>query len=303
MQHNKRFSMEQKKARWGWIFVAPSLLFLLVFSFYPIFNAIYMSFFKKNLLSLKPPEFVGWGNYAYLFHSKTFWQSVSNTAIFTIGTFIPLVVFSLMLAVFIVSRRRFQKSFQMALYSPAALSSVVAALIWLLIFDPRGLANQTVNTLLRTPGVNYHWLSRSNMLRLSTIIVSCWKYVGYFTDVFVAGIGGITDYLHEAELINGADSWKDFWYITFPLLKPTTLLVSVMVMLQCLKTFSTQYLFSTSGAPTRPIDVITLCIYITAIKDYNIGRASAMSVLLFLVMLILTWMQLKIARTEDVTYN
>lgn len=76
-----------------------------------------------------------------------------------------------------------------------------------------------------------------------------------------------------------------------------------MVMLQCLKTFSTQYLFSTSGAPTRPIDVITLSIYNTAIKDHNIGRASAMSVLLFLVMLILTWLQLKLTRTEDVTYN
>jgi multiple sugar transport system permease protein len=303
MQHNKRFSMEQKKARWGWIFVAPSLLFFLVFSFYPIFNAIYMSFFKKNLLSLKPPEFVGWGNYVYLSHSKTFWQSVSNTAIFTIGTFIPLVAFSLMLAAFIVSRRRFQKFFQMALYSPAALSSVVAALIWLLIFDPRGLANQTLNTLMRTSGVNYHWLSSSSMLRLSTIVVYFWKYVGYFTVVFVAGIGGIPDYLHEAALIDGADSWKDFWHITFPLLKPTTLLVSVMVMIQCLKTFSTQYLFSTSGAPTRPIDVITLNIYNTAIKDHNIGRASAMSVLLFLVMLILTWLQLRIAKTEDVTYN
>jgi multiple sugar transport system permease protein len=76
-----------------------------------------------------------------------------------------------------------------------------------------------------------------------------------------------------------------------------------MVMIQCLKTFSTQYLFSTSGAPTRPIDVITLNIYNTAIKDHNIGRASAMSVLLFLVMLILTWLQLRIAKTEDVTYN
>ncbi len=219
------------------------------------------------------------------------------------GTFIPLVVFSLMLAVFIISRTKFQKSLQMTLYSPAALSSVVAALIWLLIFDPRGLANQALNILMRTSGVNYHWLSSSSMLRLSTIIVYFWKYVGYFTVVFVAGIGGIPDYLHEAALIDGANSWQDFWHITFPLLKPTTLLVSVMVMLQCLKTFSTQYLFSTSGAPTRPIDVITLSIYNTAIKDHNIGRASAMSVLLFLVMLILTWLQLKIARTEDVTYN
>ncbi len=82
--------MEQKKARWGgWIFVAPTLAFFLVFSFYPIGNAIYMSFFKKNLLSLKPPEFIGWGgNYKYLFRSDMFWQSVANTGIFTVGTFI-----------------------------------------------------------------------------------------------------------------------------------------------------------------------------------------------------------------------
>ncbi len=294
--------MEQKKARWGWIFVAPTLAFFLVFSFYPIGNAIYMSFFKKNLLSLKPPEFVGWGNYKYLFSSDMFWQSVANTAIFTVGTFIPLVVLSLVLAAFIMSRTKFQKFLQMALYSPAALSSVVAALIWLLIFDPRGLANQALNFINGTSGVNYHWLSNANMLRLSTIILYFWKYIGYFTIVFIAGIGGIPDYLHEAALIDGANRWQDFWHITFPLLKPTTLLVSVMVMIQCLKTFSTQYLFTTSGAPTRPIDVITLSIYNTAIKDHNIGRASAMSVLLFLVMLVLTWLQFRISRTEEVTY-
>ncbi len=302
MRQNKRFSMEQKKARWGWIFVAPSLVFFLVFSFYPIFNAFYMSFFKKNLLSLKPPVFVGLGNYSYLFKSSLFWQSAANTAIFTVGAFVPLLVLSLVLAALIMSRRRFQKLIQMILYSPAALSSVVAALIWLLIFDPRGLANQGLNTLFRTSGVNYHWLSSTGMLRLSTIIVYVWKYVGYFTVVFVAGIGAIPHSLHEAALIDGADRWKDFWHITFPLLKPTTLLVSVMAMIQCLKTFSTQYLFSKAGAPTRPIDVITLNIYNTAIKDHNIGRASAMSILLFLVMLFLTWLQFRISKTEEVSY-
>ena len=302
MRRAKRFSMEQKKARWGWIFVTPSLVFFAVFSFYPIFNAFYLSFFRKNLLSLKPPTFIGFGNYTYLFSSPLFKESVVNTAIFTFGTFVPLLVLSLILAAFIMSRKRFQKFYQMVLYSPAALSSVVAAMIWLLIFDPRGLANQGLNLVFGTSGVNYHWLSNDTMLRLSTIIVYVWKYVGYFTVIFVAGIGAVPHTLHEAALIDGADRWQDFWHITFPLLKPTTLLVSVMAMIQCLKTFSTQYLFTTAGAPRQPINVLTLNIYYTAIKDHSIGRASAMSVLLFLVMLIFTWLQLRLSRTEEVTY-
>ena len=302
MRKKQGFSMEQKKARWGWIFVSPALILFSLFSFYPIITAFYTSFFNKNLLSLQPPRYLGWGNYKYLFNSQEFFDSVLNTAIFTAGTFIPLVVFSLILAMFIMSIGKFQRFFQMAFYAPAVLSSVVAALIWLLVFDPRGIANYGLNLFCRTSGVNYHWLSKAGMLRLSTIIVYFWKYIGYFTIVFVAGIGAIPTPLHEAALIDGTSRWQNFWYVTFPLLKPTTLLVSVMALIQCLKTFSTQYLFTTSGAPTRPINVITLNIYNTAIKDYRIGRASAMSILLFLVMFLFTWFQLKVSRTEEVTY-
>lgn len=302
MRQRSGFSMEQKKARWGWIFVTPALLLFSGFSFYPIFTAFYTSFFNKNLLSLRPPKFIGWANYQYLFSSEEFLQSVQNTLIFTAGTFVPLVIFSLILATFIMSIRRFQRFFQMAFYAPAVLSSVVAALIWLIIFDPRGIANQGVNILFGTQGINYHWLSKSGMLRFSTMIVYFWKYIGYFTIVFVSGIGAIPATILEAALIDGTNRWQNFWYVTFPLLKPTTLLVSVMSLIQCLKTFSTQYLFSSSGAPTKPINVITLNIYNTAIKDYRIGRASAMSILLFVVMFVVTYLQLRISKTEEVTY-
>ena len=302
MRRNKGFSMERKKARWGWVFVTPSLILFSAFSFYPIINAFYESFFNRNLLSLRPPSFVGWNNYTYLFRSREFWLSVQNTLIFTGGTFVPLVVFSLILAILIMSISRFQRFFQMAFYSPAVLSSVVAALIWLLIFDPRGLANQGMNAFLGTTGVNYNWLSTTGMLRLSTIIVYFWKYIGYFTVMFVSGIGAIPHTLNEAALIDGANRWQLFWHVTFPLLKPTTILVSIMTMIQCLKTFSTQYMFTSAGAPTRPINVITLNIYNTAIKDYRIGRATAMSILLFIVMFTFTWLQLRVSRTEDVSY-
>ncbi|MDI9422072.1 MAG: sugar ABC transporter permease [Bacillota bacterium] len=303
MRQSRGFSMERKKARWGWVFVIPSLILFSAFSFFPIMNAFYESFFNRNLLSLRPPRFVGWDNYTYLFRSKDFWLSVQNTLIFTLGTFLPLLVFSLILAVFIMSISRFRRFFQMAFYSPAVLSSVVAALIWLLIFDPRGLANQGMNALLGTAGINYNWLSTTGMLRLSTIIVYFWKYIGYFTVIFVSGIGSIPDTLGEAALIDGANRWTLFWHVTFPLLKPTTMLVSIMTMIQCLKTFSTQYMFTSAGAPTRPINVITLNIYNTAIKDYRIGRATAMSILLFVVMFVFTWLQLRVSRTEDVSYT
>ncbi|HPM95466.1 MAG TPA: sugar ABC transporter permease [Mesotoga sp.] len=273
------------------------MAFFAVFSFYPIVNALYTSLFRKRLLSLRPPTFIGLENYEYLLKSPDFWNSIKATFIFTLGTFIPILVFSLLLAAFIMSRKRFQKFFQMAFYSPAVLSSVVAAAIWLLILDPRGLANMGANFLLGTKGVDYKWLASANMVRFSTILVYFWKYIGYFTIIYITGLASIPQSLHEAAKIDGANGWKDFWHITIPLLKPTTVLVSIMSMLQCLKTFSTQYLFTQSGAPLEPINVITLNIYNTAIRDHNIGRASAMSIILFIIMLFFTWLQFKASRS------
>ena len=294
--------IEQKKARWGWLFIFPSLVFFSLFNFYPIFNALYTSLFRKKLLSLKAPAFIGFDNYIYLFKSPDFWNSIRATVVFTIGTFIPMVVFSLIFAVFIMSRKRFKKFFQMAYYSPAVLSSVVVASIWLLIFDPRGLSNQLVNFILNTPGLDHKWLANSAMVQMSTMLVYFWKYVGYFTIIFLVGLASIPQSIHEAAKMDGINAWTGFWYITLPLLKPTTILVSIMSMLQCLKTFSTQYLFTQGGAPMEPINVITLNLYHTAIRDHRIGLASAMSIILFCIMLFFTWLQFKGSRSDEVSY-
>lgn len=294
--------IEQKKARWGSIFVIPSILFFSLFSFYPIFTAVYTSLFKKKLLSLAPPDFIALRNYSYLLQSPDFWNSIRATAVFTVGTFIPIVILSLTFANFIVSRKRFQKILQLAYYSPAVLSSVVVAVIWLLIFDPRGLGNQLLNFLFSTPGVDHKFLANYWMVQISTMLVYGWKYVGYFTIIYIVGLTTIPQSTHEAARIDGASPWQDFWYITIPLLKPTTVLVSVMSMLQCLKTFSTQYLFTQGGAPIAPINVITLNIYHTAIRDHRIGRASAMSIILFFIMIIFTFLQFRVSRSEEVSY-
>ncbi|QEN08082.1 sugar ABC transporter permease [Oceanispirochaeta crateris] len=295
--------IDKKLARWGWIFITPSLLFFSLFSFYPILNAAYTSFFRKNILSLKPPTFTGLKNYIYLLKSPDFWNSIRATFVFTLGTFIPLVVFSLLLAVMILLvNKKSQKYLQLAYYAPAVLSSVVAAVIWLSIFNPRGLGNQWLNFFMNTPGIDHQWLANSFMVQFSTILVYFWKYIGYFVVIFIAGLSAIPGSLYEAARIDGADNWQSFWRITFPLLQPTVVLVSVMSMLQCLKTFSTQYLFVQSGSPQAPINVITLNIYNTGIRDHQIGRSSAMSIILFLIMLFFTWFQFKASKADSVSY-
>lgn len=302
--------IEKRQARWGLIFVAPAMLFFSVFSYYPILNAFVTSFFNKKALSKAPPRFIGLDNYERLFSFRTvandlsFLNSLKSTAVFTLGTFIPLVAVSLLVAVFISSLggKRVKRALQVAYYTPAVLSSVVAATIWMLIFDPRGLANQWLNAFLGVSGVDHRWLVDRTMEQVSTMIIYFWKYIGYFIILFITGLSSIPPTIYEAAKIDGAAKTQVFWRITLPLLKPTVVLVSIMAMLQCLKTFSTQYMLYTNGAPRAPINVITFNIYITGIQEQYLGRASAMSVVLFAVMLFFTWFQFKLSRADDVEY-
>jgi multiple sugar transport system permease protein len=298
----KHLSVERKQAKWGVAFVVPSIVFFSLFNFYPILNALYTSFFKKKILSLNAPDLIWLENYRYLLQSSSFWNSIRATAVFTVGTFVPLLIASLLFAVLISSVKKGNKFYQMAFYSPAVLSSVVSAAIWLLIFDPRGLANQWVNVLLNSWGVDHNWLADGTMVQISTMLVYFWKYIGYFIIIFIAGLASIPSSLYEAARIDGATGWQEFWRITFPLLKPTVVLVSIMSMLQCLKTFGIQYLFTQSGAPQGPINVITMNIYNTGIRDHRIGRASAMSIILFVIMLFFTWLQFRTSKSDSVDY-
>lgn len=297
MQRRRFWTVKRKQALAGWLFVGPALLYFAIFAFYPVGSAVYASFLRYNLLSLAPPEFSGFRNYLTLFQSQTFWNAVRATTVFTLGAFIPLVVISLLLAVLIASRKKFQRHLQVAVFTPVVVPGVVGALIWLMIFDPRGIANQWANVVLGTQGTDWRWLSSPNMAQVSSIIVYFWGYVGFFTIIFIAGLGAIPKQLSEAARIDGATSWQSFWYVTFPLLRPTTLLVSVMAMIFCMRTFSVQYVFAQSGAPRRPLNVVTLFIYNTAMRDHNMGMASAMSILLLLVMLVLAWLQLRTQRS------
>ena len=216
-----------------------------------------------------------------------------------------MIIASLIIATFLMQLRKdkYRGFFQLMYYTPAVLSSVVAASIWMIMFDPRGLVNQLSNFVMRTSGVDYNWLVDSTMLQISTMMIYFWKYIGYFVILFITGLASIPNTIYEAATVDGSSRWHTFWKITLPLLKPTTAMVSIMAMLQCLKTFSTQYMLYQGGSSRFPIDVITMNIYFTGIRNGRLGRASAMSIVLFLIMLLFTYIQLRLTRSsEDVEY-
>ena len=303
----KKYSIEKRQARWGFAFTIPCLVFFAVFAFYPIISAFITSLTNRKAIS-RNYSFVGLENYIYIFTKGNGGYSLLNslraTLVFTVGTFIPMVVISLLVAVLLSQLRKpgHSKFYELCLYTPAVLSSVVAATIWMILFQPTGLVNQFSNYLMRTSGRDYQWLTSNNMLQVSTMIVYFWKYIGYFTILFITGLASIPSTLYEAALVDGSSRWHSFWHITLPLLKPTVVLVSIMAMLQCLKTFSTQYMFVQGGTARAPIDVITMNIYFTGVNNGYLGRASAMSIVLFLIMLVFTALQFKFQSGDDVDY-
>ena len=303
----KKYSIEKRQARWGFAFTVPCLVFFAVFAFYPIISAFITSLTNRKAIS-RNYSFVGLENYIYIFTKGNGGYSLLNslraTLVFTIGTFIPMVVISLLVAVLLSQLRKpgHSKFYELCFYTPAVLSSVVAATIWMILFQPTGLVNQFSNFVMRTSGKDYQWLTSNNMLQISTMIVYFWKYIGYFTILFITGLASIPSTLYEAALVDGSSRWHSFWHITLPLLKPTVVLVSIMAMLQCLKTFSTQYMFVQGGTARAPIDVITMNIYFTGVNNGYLGRASAMSIVLFLIMLVFTALQFKFQSGDDVDY-
>lgn len=297
MKHSEKiYNIEKHKARWGWFFVTPALVFFAVFSLYPMLNALYNTFFNVKLLSLKKPDFVGLNNYIYILTSPDFWASMKSTVVFTLLSFIPLTVFSFVFGLIIATRKHGVKLIELLIYSPAILSSVVAALTWLILFDPRGIANSLVNTIASTPGVDHQWLTNPMKLYISTAMIYFWKYIGYFSIIVVTGIAKIPSSVIEAATIDGANAKQTIFRIIMPLLKPTTVMVSIVAMLNCMKSFSTQYLFTQRGAPNAPLNVLTLNIYQTAMRDRNISRACVMSFILFFIMMLLTVIRMKASK-------
>ncbi|MCC7104932.1 MAG: sugar ABC transporter permease [Chloroflexi bacterium] len=271
---------------WGYVFLAPMMLLLVAFKLVPMVEAFRLSLTSYDLLT--PPRFIGFANYATLAADSRFLQSVFVTLYYTFGTCIPIWVLSLGLALVFNRALPARNYLRLAYFLPAIVPVVVFATIWRFIFHPYGLLNVGIEQF-GLPGVN--WLTNSAAVIPGFILAGEWRFVPYFMVVYLAGLQNIPRELNEAAEVDGANARQRFWYITLPLLRPTILLVVVVSVIMMSKAF-TSVLIISGGGPDGASTVLGLYIYKLAFQYFQMGLASAASMLLLAAIMLLTILQL-----------
>lgn len=277
----------------AFMFVLPSLLFLAVFVVYPIISAFYLSLHRYNLL--EPPVWDGLGRYLLLMEDVRFYKALGNTMLFALMTVPVGTAISLLLAVLINQPLRAIYFFRTAYYLPVVTSFVAVSFIWLWIYEPQfGVLNQILE-FLGLP--TFAWLRDPKTAMLSIAILSIWKNAGYNMIIFLAGLQGIPTYLYEAAEIDGASATQRFWHITVPMLSPTTFFVFVVYFIGALQMFTQSWIL-TQGGPLDSTLTVVYLIYQNGFEFLKMGSAAAMSVILFIFIAIVTYINTRIVRYD-----
>ncbi len=277
--------MRRREAIAGMLFVFPWLLSLMVFTAYPVIAAFYLSFTDYTIV--QPPRWVGFQNYQTMFTTDpAFWISVSNSAYYAFLS-VPLgLLVSLVLALLLNIRAKGIGVYRTMFYLPALAPPVASTIIFILMFDPRaGLINEMLK-MVGLPAVG--WLTDPQWSKPALILLSLWS-VGSGALVFLAGLKEIPQSLIEAAAIDGAGAWQRFRHITIPLLSPVILFNLVMGVIGSFQVFTQALVIgSTTGKPLESTLMFMVHIYRNAFRYFAMGYASALSVVLFLAILVVT---------------
>ena len=277
--------LRRREARAGLLFVLPWLLGLLAFTAYPVIATFYLSFTSYNIT--QPPQWVGMQNYQTIFTTDTdFWNAVGNSAYYALIS-VPLgLVVALVLALVLNLRARGVGIYRTLFYLPALAPPVVGTVVFLMLLDPdAGL----VNVLLRAVGLPAPgWFTDPAWSKPALILLSLWG-AGTATIIFLAGLQEIPQSLIEAAMIDGAGPWQRFRHVTIPLLSPVILFNLVMGVISSFQVFTQALIVGgTSGDPLGSTLMFMVLIYNNAFRYFQMGYASALSVLLFLVVVAVT---------------
>lgn len=291
-------------------FLAPSLIGLIMFSIIPIFGAFIVSLLQWDILS--PPKFVGFANYIELWQELMKGDTLRivfiNTLYFTIGTVPLAMAVSLAMALLLNRKMWGVAAFRVIYFLPSVTSIVALSVIWRIMYNPdHGLVNAFL-TSIKVPWITHGhlamiqliqhppgWLGDPNWAMPGIIIFSVWAAIGYNSILFLAGLQGIGRSYYEAATIDGANAWQMFKHITWPLLSPTTLFIFTMSVIGSFQVF-TQIYMMTQGVPTPQTQVYVYHIYQQAFCSFRMGYASALAFVLFLIILLVTLIQLSVTK-------
>jgi multiple sugar transport system permease protein len=277
----------------AWSFLAPSLAHLLVFSVGPLLFALYISFFQWDLLRAEKP-FVALANYRELARDPLFWNALRNTAVYSL--YVPLTMALALGAAMVVNQNlRGMRFVRAVAFLPYIASYVAIAIAWQWILDyDYGL----LNWLLRQGGLaGVDWLGSPRTALPAVMLVSAWMQLGYQMVVYLAGLQGVPETLHDAARLDGAGAWQRFRHVTLPLLRPVHVYVFVTGVIWSFHAFTLVYVM-TEGGPVHSTDVLVYQIYQNAWEFRRMGYASAMSWVLFVLLLALTLAQWRLIERQ-----
>lgn len=271
----------------AWLFLLPSLILFLTFTGIPVIAAFGISFTQWDLFN--PARFVGLGNYTKLFGDPIFAKVMGNTAYFVLLSVPVQMLIGLGCALALNRGIRGQTFFRVAYFLPVVTSTIAAALVWAWLFNSNfGLVNAVLGLL----GVSNppRWLASSQWAMPAVIIVSIWQNVGYAMVLFLAGLQNIRADLYDAAAMDGAKGLRRFWFITLPLLSPTTFFVLIISIIGSFQIFELVFVMTNAG-PANATNTLVFYIYQNGFQFYQMGYASAAAMVLFVIVLLMTLVQ------------
>lgn len=282
----RRNVMRGREARTALIFLLPSLLGFLAFMAFPMVASLTMSFTDWQLLA--PPSFVGLSNYVRLLTADpTFYTVLGNTLFFTVQYLVLNLIISVGLAVWISSLRFGQRWFRVIFFIPTFTPTIAVSIVWLLIFTPGGLLDSTFDAMaINAPNL----LLDVDLAMQTIVIVTLWANVGYNMVLFNAALDLVPQSYLDAAKIDGANAWDRFWRIRLPLISPTIFFGTVMTAITSLQVFD-QIFVMTNGGPGSATATLGFAIYQNGFVRYQMGYASALAWIMFMMIMALTALQ------------
>lgn len=279
-----------KDYAWGYAMVAPLMIGLTVFYFYPFFQSIYMSFTETGAFNRS--VWNGIDNYIRLLGDKTFFQSLGNTFFYVIITVPVGILLSMILAVLLNSKIKGTSFYRTIYFLPSVTMAAAISLVWKWIYNgDYGL----LNVLLEAIGISgKSWLTNPKTVMIAIGIVGIWCSCGYNTIILLAGLQGVSRSYYEAAAIDGAGAFYQFRKITFPLLSPTIFFVMVTSLINGLKTFDMVYMMVPTTSPAyKQAQTVVMYFYRNAFDYSDKGYASTIAVIIFLLIMLITIFQMK----------
>lgn len=286
----KRNSLGRRKTLVAYSFILPNLIGFFVFTFVPIIFSLFLSFCEWN--SGGDIKFVGLQNFIYMFtEDKSFVTSLVNTLYFTVGTVPVVLALSLGLAILMNKPLKGKVFFRSVLFFPYVASLVAIAVVWMALFNPD---MGPINSLLMALGVDNppRWAASTTWAMPTIIGLTVWKSMGYYMIVYLAALQGVPKDLYEAAALDGANKWQQFKNVTWPSVMPTTFYILILLLVGAFKSYDTMYV-TTQGGPGEATKVLAYHIYNTAFTSFKFGYASALAMVLFVIVLTITLIQFK----------